>query len=212
MNARSALLGQFVIFCVTVAISAYFAVTLPDTVATHFDINGHADQYGSKWFPVLLAPGMQLFILLLTVALPFLSPKNFEVTRSGRAYGELMLLVSAFMGVLDVLILLKTANVPVDLTRWLLASLFLFISIMGNLMGKIKRNFYVGIKTPWTLADERVWTQTHRMAAHQFFVGGLIGALLSLVGVPMLWMFGFMTVMCFVPVVMSLVIYKRLNP
>ena len=212
MNARSALLGQFFVFCVTVAVSVYFAITLPDTVPTHWGFNGQADQYGSKWLPVLLLPCLSLTMLALTIVLPFLSPKNFEVTRSGKAYGEIMLLVSALMGVLDVLILLKTASIPIDIARWIFAACFLFFALMGNLMGKIKRNFYMGIRTPWTLADERVWTQTHRLAAHQWFVGGLIGGILTLAGVPMPVMIGYLIVMAFVPVVLSFMIYKRLNP
>ena len=93
-----------------------------------------------------------------------------------------------------------------------ISAFFLFFALVGNLMGKIKRNFYVGIRTPWTLADERVWTQTHRLAAHRWFVCGLIGGILTLAGVPMGVMIAYFVTMALVPVVMSFVIYKRLNP
>ena len=212
MNARTALLGQLIIFALTVGISAYYARILPETVPTHWNVQGQVDQYGSKWISLALLPGMVLFTVLLTLTLPILSPKNYELNRSGKAYCEIMLAVSGLMGALHVIILAGTANSHIDIGRWIFSGIFVFFAVVGNLMGKIKRNFYMGVRTPWTLADERVWTETHRVAAHQWFIGGIIGAVLVLVGVPTGIMIGFMLIVSLLPVVMSFVIYKRLNP
>jgi uncharacterized membrane protein len=211
MNLRSSLLGQLVVFAVSVAISAYYATILPDRVPSHWNIHGQIDQYGNKWVSLAMMPGTILFIAVLSLALPHLSPKNFEVTRSGKAYGEVMLLVSALMGTLHVIILAGTANAHIDMTRWFFAGFFLFFALMGNLLGKIKRNFYMGVRTPWTLADERVWTETHRITAHQWFICGIVGGILTLVGVPATIMIAYLVVMALVPVPMSFILYKRLN-
>jgi uncharacterized membrane protein len=78
-------------------------------------------------------------------------------------------------------------------------------------MGKVRRNSYVGIRTPWTLADERVWNATHRLGAKTMVLGGLIGLILALAGsrsglflVPIL-------AGAFVPVIYSLIYYKQLK-
>ena len=213
MNSRSAFLGQVLILAISLAISGYYYSVLPEVVPTHWNIHGQVDQYGSRWISLLMMPGPVVLIMLMTIALPYLSPKNFEVTRSGKAYGEIMLLVSGLMGMLHIIILAGTAQQPrrhrpLDVQ----AGLFVFFALIGNVMGKIKRNFYMGVRTPWTLADERVWTETHRVAAHEWFLGGIVGALLTLVGVPMGIMIAYFVIMALLPVPASFLIYKRLEP
>jgi uncharacterized membrane protein len=89
--------------------------------------------------------------------------------------------------------------------------MFLFFALLGNVLGKVQRNFYVGVRTPWTLASETVWVQTHRLAAWLFTGAGVLGLVIVLVGVPFYFAFGLILVAALVPVVYSLVLYKRLE-
>ena len=66
--------------------------------------------------------------------------------------------------------------------RSLMGALFLFLILIGNVLGKVKRNFYIGVRTPWTLASEKVWYATHRFAAKAFVIAGLLGVLSVIFG------------------------------
>src|SRR6185369_4711405 len=73
----------------------------------------------------------------------------------------------------------------VEIARVMMAGMFLFFALMGNLMGKVRRNFYMGVRTPWTLASERVWNDTHRLAAKMFVGAGVIGLAAVVLPVPL---------------------------
>ena len=66
---------------------------------------------------------------------------------------------------------------PIDLGRTLFAGLFLALALIGNVLGKVRRNFYIGVRVPWTLASDRVWNDTHRVAAWTMVGGSLVGFL-----------------------------------
>ena len=84
-------------------------------------------------------------------------------------------------------------------------------ALLGNVMGKVRRNFYIGVRTPWALANERVWNATHRFAAKTFVLGGVIGLVLTAVGVKGWLPFAALMGAALVPVVYSLVVYKQLE-
>jgi len=82
---------------------------------------------------------------------------------------------------------------------------------MGNVMGKVRRNFFIGIRTPWTLASEPVWNATHRFAARTLFVGGLLGLLAVILHAPFWLPMAAILTAALVPVIYSLVLYKQLE-
>ena len=98
-----------------------------------------------------------------------------------------------------------------DIGRALIGGMFLFFALMGNVMGKVRKNFYIGIRVPWTLASDRVWNDTHRLAAWLMVGGGIVGFLLVIAGLPIVWPIGVMIVTFLVPVVYSFVHYKALE-
>jgi uncharacterized membrane protein len=121
-----------------------------------------------------------------------------------------MLLVFGMMAYVYAVLLWADCGRAIDMGRAISFGVCLFFVLIGNVMGKLRRNFYVGVRTPWTLASERVWNATHRFAAKTFVAGGLVGLALSIVGL-FLWAILAPLVGALVPVVYSLVIYKRLE-
>ena len=102
----------------------------------------------------------------------------------------------------------------VDITRAMLAGMLIMFGLLGNVLGKVRRNFYVGVRTPWTLASERVWNNTHRLAARMFVgasVLGFFGALLLPVEAAVITVLVVIFAAALVPVGYSLVLYKRLE-
>lgn len=211
MTIRRSIAAQAIVALSSLALSFVIGAGLPDRVVTHWGINGQPDGWGSKWVAMLLMPAILIGMAGLTAVLPRLSPKGFQLENSGKTYGWLMFVVSCLMAAIHVVILLKTAGATFDIVRATLVVLFAAWIVMGNVIGRVRRNYYMGIRTPWTLSSERVWTATHRAAGFQWVIGGVVGLLAALVGVSPAFMFAYFMVLCFVPVVHSYVLYQRLE-
>jgi uncharacterized membrane protein len=199
----------------TTAATAWFYSGLPDQIPSHWNIRGEVDGYGGRWtlfiFPVLMVGMLGLFAIL-----PALSPTHFEVDTVRSTYLFIMVLVVglfAYMdGVLLYIVKQTVAKQPsVDLGRTFLAGLFLFFGLMGAVIGKVRRNFYIGVRVPWTLASERVWNDTHRLAAWNWVAAGMIGFAMLVMGAPILAALAVLIASAFVPVIYSFVHYKSLE-
>lgn len=187
---------------------------MPAEVPIHWGISGQPDGFvrGSEVLPYLLiVPGVMAFFVLLSLALPWLSPRQFGIDRFRRTYNYLMALVLTLFAYIHGVALAAGLGADVNMTKVLIGGMFLFFALLGNVLGKVQRNFYVGIRTPWTLADETVWIRTHRMAAWLWVAGSLLGFVAVLADVPVEVCFAFILVMALAPVVYSLVLYKRLE-
>ena len=187
---------------------------LPDVVPTHWNIAGQPDQFGSKALDLWLMPGVELFMIGLTLAFAtILSPRRYEVARFAATF-ELYHVSNCGDGSSaspDVVIVRAAAGSKFDMTSVVFTVLFLFLMGIGNVLGKVKQNFFVGVRTPWTLKPEpAVWDRTHREAGHLWLVGGLLGAIMAIVGVNPALLIGYLLVMALIPVVRSFIWYRRL--
>jgi uncharacterized membrane protein len=192
-------------------VSAALYPGLPARIPTHWNIHGKIDGYGPKW-TVFLMPAVMLFLLGLFALLPTLSPRNFEVDSFRSTYLLIMVLVIGLMGYIQGVILYAAAHGGrIDMTRTLFGGMFLFFALMGNFLGRIRRNFYMGVRVPWTLASERVWNDTHRLAAWVFVAAGLLGFVIVIAGLPVAIAFALLIVAGLVPIIYSFVHYKALE-
>ncbi len=188
---------------------------LKEQIPTHSNAAGQVDQWTprEKILPHLLAIpiGMAVFVVL-SLVLPWLSPRGFEVDRFLPTFRVLMFLVILMFAYIHLLLVLGgIKGIEIDLGRFLLGGLSLFFAILGNFLGKVQRNFWIGVRTPWTLASETVWIQTHRLTAWLWTGGGIILCVMAFLDASVwLWITG-MGLMALTPVVYSLILYKRLE-
>lgn len=195
-------------------VSAFRYDQLPDRIPTHWGITGEPDGWVAKESAgqvFLLLPACMAGVVVLTLVLPWLSPRHFELDRFRATYGYIMFLVVALFGYIHLATLLGSLQERLNVTTLVLGGMCLFFAAMGNVLGKVRRNFYVGIRTPWTLANDRVWNQTHRLGAWLFVAGGLLGFVLIVAGVPFYVSFALIMIAALAPVLYSLVLYKRLE-
>jgi uncharacterized membrane protein len=184
---------------------------LPEQIPTHWDLNGRVDGWMSKEWAAGFGPGMVILFLGLLHALPALSPRQFEVDAFRPTYNLLMVEVAGLIAAIHVLSLQAALHPEMASGRLVTAAVFVFLALMGNLLGKTRRNFWMGIRTPWTLASDAVWLATHRLAARLMVAAGITGALAVGLGAPPAWGFVLMLVVLLIPVVYSLVLYQRLD-
>lgn len=178
---------------------------LPDTIATHFGLNGEADGWSSKATAVFFIP---LFITALHLVCAFatsLDPKNKNI--DGKPF-TLVLWITPTLSVLVCTLTYLIAlgyNVSMNIVMPLFMSV-LFI-IIGNYLPKCKPNYTIGIKIMWTLNDEENWNKTHRFAGKLWVVCGIVTGVVSLF-IP--WFF-FVTiaVMVFAPFIYSYILYRK---
>ena len=185
--------------------------SLPPRVPVHWNAVGQVDRLASPWTLFAVGPGAMAGAMALFALLPVLSPRRFGLESFERTYLAVMLIIVGLLGYTFLVALEAGMHGALDVPRALVGGLCVMSILLGNLLGKVRRNFYVGIRTPWTLASERVWYATHRMGAKVIVATGVIGLVLVIAGVfPLvpvaIAIGGFM-----VPVVYSLVIYKRLE-
>ena len=211
MTIRRTLTIQALIWSLILTYSFFMASRMPDQVPIHWDINGHADQMGSKWTSLFTGPLMIPFAMLLTWGLPKISPKNFTVERFERTWCAVMLLMTGLFAGLHVVIAEASMGGKFDMTRVMLAIIFAFFGVMGGLLGKVERNFWMGIRTPWTLASDAVWKATHESAGKLWLFAGIVGAILAMIGVPFAVMFTLLMVVALYPVAQSYFLYKKIE-
>jgi uncharacterized membrane protein len=195
---------------VMVAVTAYYYPSLPETIAVHWDAAGKVNGYGGRWQVWLIGPGTMTGILLLAVAMPSLSPKKFEVQSFRETYGYMMVVLVALFAGIEILMLCVALDVQLKMASVFPALIFLALIFIGNPMGKVRRNFVIGVRTPWTLASEAVWYATHRLAARLMVASGTLGLIAVWIGAPN-WLL-LVAMMAWVPIVAgySLLLYKRL--
>lgn len=193
---------------------------LPASVPVHWGMNGQADRFVPRENILphhSLLPGIMLLVLLLTWALPRMSPQKFEVDAFRGTWGFVMALVSLLMLYLHIVILYYSFDrqPPGDPSLAICTGILSFFAAIGVVMGRVQPNFWMGVRTPWTLASPQVWQATHKLAAKTFVVGGLLGLAIVWSGLPAPWRLGGMLavilVVSLVPIVHSLILYKRLE-
>jgi len=209
MKPRALMLCMLMILAMT-AITAYYYPSLPETIAVHWDAAGQVNGYGGRWQVWLTGPGAMTGIVLLALAMPWLSPKKFEVQNSRETFGYMMVVVVALFAGIEILMLCIALDVRLKMASVFPALIFLVLIFIGNPMGKVRRNFFIGIRTPWTLASEAVWYATHRLAARLMVGSGLLG-LIAVWGGASYWiLLVLMGGWALVSAGYSLLLYKRL--
>ncbi len=181
---------------------------LPSEIATHWGTDMQPNGYSGRSAVFLLGPGLLTAIGLFTRFGPWLSPARYNVSNFDPTWQRLMLLVFCLIAALFGVMLWSALGQSFDAGRVLAGVFCLFVILFGNLLSKVRPNFFLGIRTPWTLASERVWIATHRFASWITVLSGICGLALVLAGRPRWFLVPFVSAML-LSAAYSLVLYKR---
>ena len=151
---------------------------LPEQIPLHWGLDGEIDRYGDKIFAFLTA-SIPLFILALMFIIPKIDPRRDNYNKHMSVYKNVMLFLVLFLIGLHWLTMAVSLgsglNVPLVI-KLFTGLLFIYL---GNIMPVIRHNYTFGIRTPWTLANERVWTKTHRVGGYLFILTGIVTVILA---------------------------------
>jgi len=211
MSARAAFASMAVLAMAVCLGTAIVYPSLPDQVPMHWNMHGEIDGWGQRSFAAWFVPGLVLLWAILTWLFPWLSPKHFRVDEFRSTYYQIMAGLAVMFGLMQAVTLRAALRPEWDSSRWFVGGLCLALALFGNVLGRVRRNFWIGVRTPWTLASEAVWDATHRLAARAMFAGGLLGAVLVVCGGPPVAAFVLVMAGLILPAAYSLVYYKRFD-
>jgi uncharacterized membrane protein len=138
--------------------------TAPDSLPVHWSLSGQANQYGGKLEALFLLPAITLVVLVGMTLLPRVDPLRSRYAEFARAYSIMVLLIVAFFGAVYAGTLAVAFGVHLNVSQLVLGLVGILLVGIGALMNQVRPNWFVGIRTPWTLSSERSWSATHRAA------------------------------------------------
>jgi uncharacterized membrane protein len=178
IDRRRALVLTCVVVAFQLGIAAFGFSKVPSgsLVAVHFDAAGHANGYGSALWAFLLVPAITVAISTLLAFVPSIEPRRRNLNLSGKAYSATWMSLLILMACVQAVIVLTAVGLARSdvVARLVPAGVGVVLMIVGNYLGKVRSNFFFGIRTPWTLSSERSWNRTHRLGGRLIFVLGLV--------------------------------------
>jgi uncharacterized membrane protein len=184
---------------------------LPQRVPSHWNLQGEVDGWMEKPLGPLMQPIIATVMLAVLWLMPRIDPRRANVERFAEDRRLLINLLILFMAVVQVATLGHALGWPVDVDRVVPASIGLLFVGLGNYLPRIRSNWFMGIRTPWTMDNERVWRATHRVGGRAFVGAGLLMVLAALLPSPArAWATGAAIALAVVlPLVYSYVAYRR---
>ena len=148
---------------------------LPDPMASHWNLNDQVDGYISKFWGVFLLPLITLGMFVLFLVIPSIDPLKANIAQFREAFNLFIVLIVAFMIYLYGLTLAWSLGYnDFKMSGALLPAIGLLFVFIGFMLRQAKRNFFIGIRTPWTLSSDGVWNETHRLGAALFMISGIL--------------------------------------
>lgn len=151
--------------------------SLPSQVPTHFNIHGEPDDYSSKFSLIWILLALNGIGYLLFLLIPKIDPKKFAETHV-KIYRNIRIIITCMLVSISLLMVYMANGDALKGIMWLgiiLAALCIFL---GNYMQAVKHNYFIGIRTPWTLSSEDNWNKTHYVTGKLMFFGGILSLLI----------------------------------
>ena len=212
MTTKTTIIITLALIAASILASAYLWDRLPEQMASHWNINDEVDGYTSKAWGVLLVPLITAGMFVLFLFVPSIDPLKANIAQFRETFNLFIVFITVFMLYIHGLMLawnLGYQNFKMgSATLPFLGLLFIFV---GYMLRKAKRNFFIGIRTPWTLSSDSVWDKTHRLGSVLFMSSGalaIIGGFFG--GVTAFWlMFAPLIGSSLFLVIYSYVLYRR---
>jgi len=155
--------------------------SLPSQIPTHWGLNGQVNGWMPKEFGVWLLPIIAIVVACLLPLVRYIDPYKDNYVKFEDSWLRFQLFLVIFFAYIYALTLGAAVNAEISglLNRAIIGGVGILFILLGNMFGKIRHNFFVGIRTPWTLADEDVWNRTHRLGGWLFVIAGLLMLLVA---------------------------------
>ncbi len=173
---RKSTLIAATIVLISFAIGIYIYPQLPEKVASHWNINGEVDGYTGKWI-IFLMPAISVFLFLSFLVIPRIEPKKANLEKFRKYFDNFIIVVFLFLLYLHLLVIFWNIGGSFNMVQFLSIAFALLFYYCGILIENAKQNWFIGIRTPWTLMNETVWNKTHKRGGKLFKISGILALL-----------------------------------
>jgi uncharacterized membrane protein len=173
MKKTDILIMLMIIASLIIAAYAYQVIET-EKIASHWNKEGQVDGYMSKFWGLFLIPIILITIYLLFLAIPKVDPLRKNIKKFRRYYDYFIFILILFLFYIFILTILANLGYNVKMDKMLFPAIGLLLIYLGLIMKKLKRNWFIGIRTPWTLSSDKVWEKTHKFGSILFIISGII--------------------------------------
>ncbi len=176
---------QWILIAAMLLIATIVWPSAPDRIPVHWNAYGAADRFGGKFEGLLLMPLLSIGIYLLLLLLPRIDPRRANYAQFAGAYNVLRIAILTFLAAVYFLIILLIEGHKVDVSSAVSALVGGLLIVIGSQLGKVRPNWFVGIRTPWTLSSKLAWNKTHRLGGWLFMLAGIV--MIASIAAPAPW-------------------------
>lgn len=212
MSTRNTLIISSVLIVAAILAGLLLWSQLPEQMASHWNVNDQVDGYISKFWGVFLMPLVTLGMLVLFLVVPSIDPLKANIAQFREAFNLFIVLIIGFMLYVHSLTLAWSLGYQdFKMSMAMLPFMGVLFIAIGSMLRKAKRNFFIGIRTPWTLSSDYVWDETHRLGATLFMASGVLAVIGGFLGGMLAFWFLFVPLIgsTLFLLVYSYVLYRR---
>lgn len=211
MSTKLSIIVIVILILVGVIVSALAYPHLPEQVASHWNANDQVNGHISRFWGAALMPLITIAMALLFLVIPSIDPLKENIAKFRDTFNTFIVLIVAFMLYMHILTLAYNLGYTFRISQAMIPGLGLIFFFAGIMMGKAKRNYFIGIRTPWTLANETVWDETHKLGSKLFIGAGILSLFGLLLGEAGFWLMMILILGAgLIPVVYSYILFTRI--
>jgi uncharacterized membrane protein len=183
MTTKNTLIISIILIAIAISAGAVLWNQLPDQMASHWDINDQVNGTMPKFWGVFLMPLITLGMLVLFLVVPSIDPLKANIAKFRESFNLFIVLIIAFMLYIHGLTLAWSLGYQdFKMSAAMLPFMGVLFIAVGFMLRKAKRNFFIGIRTPWTLSNDTVWDKTHQLGSILFLVSGALTIIGGFIG------------------------------
>ncbi|MDD5022659.1 MAG: SdpI family protein [Candidatus ainarchaeum sp.] len=174
------------IIIISFLMGTYFYGQVPDKIPTHWNAEGEADGFSSKEFGLFFIPGISLVLFGLMIIFPKIDPTN-NIIKFEKYYFNLVIILLLFLLSLQIMTILWSLGNEIDVMYIVVPGISVLLYYSGIMMENTERNWFAGIRTPWTMSSDKVWKKTHKLGSKLFKISAVLIFLSLILGVFDIW-------------------------
>jgi immunity protein, SdpI family len=213
MSTRTTIIVSLIVILAATIASAIVYPHLPEMAASHWNAAGQVDGSMPRFWAAFLMPLVSVGLLLLFLVIPSIDPLKANIVKfRGYFNGFITLIIVFMLFIHGVTLAWNLGYDQFNIGNAIVPAVGLIFIFAGVMMMKTKRNFFIGIRTPWTLSNDTVWEETHKLGGKLFIGAGIITMLAMFFGENGIWILLPVALLAgFVPVVYSYFLWRRIS-
>ncbi|MBH0166832.1 SdpI family protein [Fictibacillus sp. 7GRE50] len=165
---------SYLLIALSILIGVFAYPYLPEQMPMHWNIHGEVDGYWDKQYAAFFPPLLMIVLMALFIFMPRIDPKKENYKKFSSSYTIFITIMNVFFLLLQSMTISYGLGVNIDISLVVNLGIGLLFIVLGNYLPRIKHNYFIGVRTPWTLANEKTWRKTHQLSGKLFVVAGIL--------------------------------------